>query len=99
MAGRQYLLKRGGVWYALFRLPERLGGGAFLRSRGTGDITVARRRRDLIVMPFLAGEEMYESAIALHDNAGQLGSSQRVDRRPLCIRYCRWNLLVHQAIP
>ena len=43
MADRKYLLNRGGVWYVRFRLPERLGGGIFMRSLGTGDITTARK--------------------------------------------------------
>lgn len=76
MADRKYLLKRGGVWYARFRLPERLGGGIFLRSLGTGDITTARRWRDLYVMPFLAAEDQYEATVALIDKAAQLGAAQ-----------------------
>ena len=76
MADRKYLLKRGGAWYIRFRLPERHGGGIFLRSLGTGDITSARKYRDLYVMPFLAGEDQYTATVALIEKAAQLGAAQ-----------------------
>lgn len=76
MADRKYLLKRGGVWYVRFRLPVRLGGGIFLRSLGTGDITAARKYRDLHIMPFLAAEDQYSATAALIEKAAQLGAAQ-----------------------
>lgn len=59
MADRKFLFKRGGVWNVRFRLPDRYGGGFFQRSLGTGDITTARRFRDLYVAPFLRDDEEY----------------------------------------
>ena len=76
MADRKYLLKRGGVWSVRFRLPARLGGGIFLRSLGTGDITAARKYRDLHIMPFLAGEDQFAATEALIEKAAQLGAAQ-----------------------
>ncbi len=47
MADRKYLYRRSGVWHIRLRLPERFGGGLFQRSLGTGDVTTARKFRDL----------------------------------------------------
>lgn len=87
MADRKHLLKRGRVWYVRFRIPKRLGGGIFLRSLGTGDLTAARRWRDLHVMPFLAAEDQYEATVALIEKAARLGVAQ--DKRFTQLQRCR----------
>ena len=76
MPDRKFLFKRGGVWTIRFRLPKRFGGGLFQRSLGTGDITTARKWRDMYVAPFLAGENLFDATQALLDHAIQQGLTQ-----------------------
>jgi len=77
MADTKYLFKRGGVWAIRFRLPDRFAREkVFQRSLGTGDITAARKFRDLHVMPFLAGEDLYTATSALVDKAIRLRIEQ-----------------------
>ncbi len=77
MADTKYLFKRGGVWAIRFRLPDRFAREkVFQRSLSTGDITAARKFRDLHVMPFLAGEDLYTATSALVDKAIRLRIAQ-----------------------
>jgi integrase len=76
MADRKYLYRRGGVWHIRLRQPKRFGGGLLQRSLGTGDVTTARKFRDLFVMPFVAAEDLYEATQSLVAKAVQLGQEQ-----------------------
>ena len=76
MADKKFLLKRGGVWNVRFRLPDRYGGGFFQRSLGTGDITTARRFRDLYVAPFLRDDEEYAAIRDLVEKAVRVRAAE-----------------------
>ncbi len=76
MADKRFLFKRGGVWNVRFRLPDRYGGGIFQRSLGSGDITTAKRFRDLYVAPFLRDDEEYSAIKDLVEKAVRVRAAE-----------------------
>ncbi|MEL0586972.1 MAG: DUF6538 domain-containing protein [Candidatus Thiodiazotropha sp. (ex. Lucinoma kazani)] len=71
MVDRKYLTLRGAIYYYKRRYPTHIQGEYgifFTKSLGTGDIRVARRKRDKMHSKFLSVVEKAEAILKAHED-------------------------------